>query len=99
VIVALLAAPLDCLGDDGAYIFDAAPGVVEALLNLLQAFLFGADDEMTELFVRAVICSTVFSRITIASIASRAIYGRVLGRLLLRGSALGMLGHVGRLQF
>ncbi len=49
--VALLAALLDCFGDDGAYVFDAASGVVEALLNFLKAFLLGADDEMAQLFV------------------------------------------------
>ena len=49
--IALFAALLDCFGDDGAYVFDAAPGVVEALLNFLEAFLLGADDEMAELFV------------------------------------------------
>ena len=44
--VALLAAFLDCFGDDGTYVFDAASGVVEALLNFLKAFLLRADDEM-----------------------------------------------------
>src|SRR5579862_6581879 len=89
--VALLAAFLDCFGDDGAYVLDAAPSVVEALLDFLEAFLLGADDEMAELFV-----SVGIRRI---AIAGGVIYRRVLGCILLRGSALGLLGHVGRLQF
>jgi hypothetical protein len=82
---------LDCFGDYGAYVFDAASGVVEALLDFLEAFLLGADDEMAQLFIRVAI-----GRI---AIAGGVIYRRVLGCVLLRGSALGLLGHVGRLQF
>ena len=75
----------------GAYIFDAASSVVEALLNFLEAFLLRANDEMAQLFVGVCI-----RRI---AIAGGVIYRRVLGCVLLRGSALGLLGHVGRLQF
>src|ERR1700721_4589177 len=89
--VAPLAALFDCFGYYGAYVFDAASSVVEALLDFLEAFLFGADDEMAQLFV-----GVTFRGI---AVAGGVINRRVLGRILLRGSALGLLGHVGRLQF
>ena len=90
-VVALFAALLDCFGDDRAYVIDAASSVIEALLNFLEAFLLGADDEMAQLFVGVAI-----RRI---AIAGGVICRRVLGCILLRGAALGLLGHVGRLQF
>src|ERR1700721_3603375 len=89
--VSLLAALLDCFGYYGAYVFDAASSVVEALLDFLEAFLFGADDEMAQLFV-----GVTFRGI---AVAGGGINRRVLGRILLRGAASGLLRHVGRLQF
>src|SRR5580704_9751531 len=74
LIVALLAAHLNRFGDDRAYVFNAALGVVKALLNFLQSFLLGADDEMAEFFVRVILRGMVIRGVTIAG---RLIYRRV----------------------
>jgi len=76
MVVTLLAAHLNCLGDYGAYVFGAAFCIVEALSNFLQAFLLGSDDEMAELFVRMVIRGRALRGMTNAS---RIIQGRILG--------------------